>query len=285
MKLVSFDGGRLGSVDGDEVVDLGQRAAAAGHPGATLEDLVRGELLDDARRWSLAGLPRRPIGAVRLEAPLCRPGKIVAAPVNYRAHQDEMEWPTSVEDLGVFLKAPSSIIGPGDEISLPYLDVRTDQEGELAVVIGRRARDVTLQAALDHVAGYTCLLDITTRSTEDRSMRKSFDTFTPLGPCLVTADEVADPDRLRLRCWVNGRLRQDASTAQMIFSVPLLIAYASSVLTLQAGDILATGTPAGVGPLSGGDEICVEIERVGRLEVGVSAERATAYAERPRVAG
>jgi 2-keto-4-pentenoate hydratase/2-oxohepta-3-ene-1,7-dioic acid hydratase in catechol pathway len=201
--------------------------------------------------------------------------------VNYVDHQHEMREPTTVAELGVFLKAQTSVLAPGGSILLPYTDKRTDQEAELGVVIGRAARNVSREQALEHVFGYTCALDITVRSGEDRSTRKSFDTFTPLGPWITTADEVGDPATLRLRGWVNGELRQDASTADMIFGVTELIAYASSVMTLLPGDVIVTGTPAGVGPLADGDHVVVEIDRVGRLEVEVSGAQAVPYATRP----
>ena len=222
-------------------------------------------------------------GSAEWGAPLPLPGKIVGAPANYREHVAEMNNPTTIVEWGMFLKASTSVIGPGGVVELPYTDVRTDQEGELAVVIGRTARNVDRRKALDYVYGYTCLLDITTRSSEDRSTRKSFDTFTPLGPYVVTADEFADPDSVRLRCWVNDELRQDCSTERFIFDVERVIEYASAVMTLHPGDVIATGTPAGVGPLSGGDRIVVEIERLGRLEVSVSVERAVPYEHRPGV--
>ncbi|MCA1692972.1 MAG: fumarylacetoacetate hydrolase family protein [Actinobacteria bacterium] len=204
-------------------------------------------------------------------APLPRPGKIVAAPVNYRAHAAEMGAEHTIEQQGIFLKANSSVIGPGGTIVLPYPDRRTDQEGELAVIVGRRARHVGVDQALDAVLGYTCLVDVTLRGPEDRSGRKSFDTFTPMGPWITTADEVPDPDALLIRCWVNGDLRQEASTADLIFGVARLLSYVSHVMTLEPGDVVSTGTPAGVGPLAPGDRVTVEIDRVGRLEVGVEA--------------
>jgi 2-keto-4-pentenoate hydratase/2-oxohepta-3-ene-1,7-dioic acid hydratase in catechol pathway len=191
-----------------------------------------------------------------------------------------MKIDATVADLGFFLKAPTSVTGPGGMVQLPYRDRRTDQEGELAVVIGTRARQLPPERALDCVFGYTCLLDITVRGREDRSMRKSFDTFTPIGPWITTADEVGDPGSLELRCWVNGELRQHAATKDFIVGVADLIAYISSVLTLNPGDIIATGTPAGVGPLAHGDKVAVEIDRVGRLEVSVSAETAVAWEDR-----
>ncbi len=156
-----------------------------------------------------------------LLAPIARPSKVVGAPVNYRDHQVEMQEQKTIADYGVFLKAPSSIIGPGQEISLPYTDKRTDQEGELGgVVIGRRTRNVSRAEALDHVFGYVPILDITVRSGEDRSTRKSFDTFTPVGPYITTRDEVPDPPgALTLQCWVDGDLRQSVGTRELIFDV------------------------------------------------------------------
>ncbi|MFC7550773.1 fumarylacetoacetate hydrolase family protein [Plantactinospora sp. GCM10030261] len=285
MRLAVFRadlGARLGAVDGDQLVDLTDLlATSTPGPAGPLHALLE---QGDPRRLAaseLTGRPRIPLAEVRLDPPLPRPGKILGAPVNYRDHQTEMAAPATISDLGLFLKAPSSVLGPGGAVALPYSDLRTDQEAELAVVIGREARDVPAERALDHVAGYSCLLDITVRSTEDRSTRKSFDTFTPLGPWLTTPDEVGDPGALDLRCWVGGTLRQSASTAGLIFGVPELVAYASSVMTLWPGDVIATGTPAGVGPIRDGDRIAVEIQRVGRLEVTVTAARARPYASRP----
>jgi 2-keto-4-pentenoate hydratase/2-oxohepta-3-ene-1,7-dioic acid hydratase in catechol pathway len=278
----------LGLVLGEDLVDVTELVGPgpSGPAGPLQAALDRGLLapggalrtLDPAL---LAALPRAPLSTVTLLSPLPRPGKVIGAPVNYLDHKAEMAVPTTIAELGLFLKAPSSVIGPGAPIALPYTDLRTDQEGELAVVIGRTARDVPAERAAEYVAGYACLLDITVRSGEDRSTRKSFDTFTPLGPWLTTADEVGDPGDLRLRCWVNGTLRQDTSTSALIYDVPRLIAYASSVMTLWPGDVIATGTPAGVGPIADGDVIVVEIERVGRLETPVSAATAIPYADRP----
>jgi 2-keto-4-pentenoate hydratase/2-oxohepta-3-ene-1,7-dioic acid hydratase in catechol pathway len=286
MRLVTFDDGRLGAIDGDEVLDLTAACGAedAGIAGPLHAAINAGALPSDLQDPRLEGVPRHPVDGVTLQAPLPRPGKIVAAPVNYLAHRDEMRETRTVADLGVFLKAPTSVIGPGGTVELPYSDVRTDQEGELAVVIGARTRHVPPERALEHVFGYTCLLDMTVRSTEDRSTRKSFDTFTPLGPWVVTADDIEDPGALLLRCWVDGKLRQEASTETLIFGVPDLIAYASSVMTLEPGDVVATGTPAGVGPVCDGDAVTVEIERIGRLEVHVSAASARPYADRRRIA-
>ncbi|MFF8506363.1 fumarylacetoacetate hydrolase family protein [Streptomyces anulatus] len=282
MRLALFNQGRLGVVDGDTIIDVTDQVGSpsTGATGALhhyIETLAEGTgpvLVPERVR-------RAPLTEVTLEAPLPRPGKIIGAPVNYLDHKAEMDYPTSIADLGVFLKANSSVIGPGQAIVLPYSDQRTDQEGELGVVIGRTASRVSAEDALDHVFGYTCLLDITVRSGEDRSTRKSFDTFTPIGPWVVTADGIPDPGRLDLRCDVAGETRQRTNTADLIFGVRELIAYASSVMTLYPGDVIATGTPAGVGPLAHGDRVVVEIERIGRLEVSVDGSQATSYASRP----
>jgi 2-keto-4-pentenoate hydratase/2-oxohepta-3-ene-1,7-dioic acid hydratase in catechol pathway len=224
----------------------------------------------------LLGLPGFPIEGVTGLPIVPDPSKIIAAPVNYRDHQSEMNSDAHIDALGVFLKAPSSVLGAGATVQLPYSDRRFDQEGELALVIGRRASHVTTDTALDYVAGYTCLLDLTMRGGEDRSTRKSFDGFTPVGPYLVTPEETGPLEALQLRTWVAGKLRQDADVKDLIWSVPQLISYASSMMVLEPGDILTTGTPAGVGQIRGGDEITVEIDRIGRLTVHVSDTRAVA---------
>lgn len=209
-------------------------------------------------------------------APVPDPSKIIAAPVNYRDHQHEMSQDTAVDALGVFLKAPSSLTGDSGTVRLPYHDRRFDQEGELAVIIGRPASHLSPEDAPDVIAGYTCLLDMTMRGGEDRSVRKSFDTFSPAGPCLVTPDEVGDVAELELHTWVDGQLRQRADLTDLIWSVPRLIAYISSVMHLHPGDLIATGTPAGVGQVHDGQQITVEITRVGRLHVTVSSQGALA---------
>ncbi|MFH8759243.1 fumarylacetoacetate hydrolase family protein [Streptomyces atroolivaceus] len=283
MRLALFNMGRLGIVDGDDLVDVTEQLTGTDTPSAAgaLHQHIETVARDGSVQVDLTGCARVPLGEAALEAPLPRPGKVVGAPVNYLDHKAEMAYTTSVADLGVFLKANSSVIGPGQDIVLPYTDKRTDQEGELGVVIGRTASHVDAKDALDHVFGYTCVLDITVRSGEDRSTRKSFDTFTPIGPWIVTADEIPDPDSLDLRCDVGGATRQRTNTADLIFGVAELIAYTSSVMTLHPGDVIATGTPAGVGPLSHGDRVVLEIDRVGRLEVGVDSSRATPYDQRP----
>ena len=283
MKLASTVDARLHAVLDDRSVDLtdalGLTGIGAGGP--LLAFLERGGSVDELRALDLDALPAQPLEAGRLAAPIARPGKVVGAPVNYLDHKAEMGEQRTIADFGVFLKASSSVIGPTEQIRLPYLDVRTDHEGELGVVIGRTASRVPAERALEHVFGYAPVLDITVRSGEDRSTRKSFDTFTPFGPWVTTADDVPDPGALELRCWVDDELRQHASTADLIYDVAQLVAYASHVMTLHPGDLIATGTPAGVGPIASGQRVAVEIEQLGRLVVGVSDDGAIAYADRP----
>lgn len=276
MKLATYFGVngeyRLGVVDGENVVDVTDRVCEPSRhdlvsPLRTLLSQV------DSPATLLGDLDgdRLPLASVRLAPLMPDPGKIIAAPVNYRDHQAEMQEDLHIDSLGIFLKATSSVIGSGDTVRLPYIDRRFDQEGELALVIGRTASHVFAEDALDHVAGYTMLLDITMRGGEDRSTRKSFNSFTPVGPYLVTPDEAGHPDDMQLRTWVNDELRQDADVVDLIWNVPRLIEYASSVMTLHPGDILTTGTPAGIGQILDGDQIAVEVTNLGRLEVTVSS--------------
>ena len=281
MRLVVFDDSRLGLLRDGAVVDVSDLvgAGAAEWPPVFLLRAIAG--FDRLRpRLEAAGQSRPGIrlGQVQLRAPVVFPSKVIAAPVNYRAHLEEMRPLVkgelhAIEKYGVFLKAPSSIVGPGATVELPFPDRRTDHEVELGVVIGKTARNVASADAMAHVFGYTGVMDITVRGEEDRSTRKSFDTFTPVGPVLVTADEIPDPHGLRLRLWVNGEPRQGGTTRDMIWNVPRLIEYASHVMTLNPGDLVSTGTPDGVGPLRAGDEVAIEVEGVGRMSVRVELRK------------
>jgi len=279
MKLASFFGPddqlRLGVVDGQHLVDVTDRLGpltgrAALSPMRTflLQTLALADFIGrlDGERFLLSSVKFAPI--------VPDPGKIIAAPVNYRDHQNEMQEDFHIDSLGIFLKATSSVLGSNGVVRLPYLDRRFDQEGELALVIGQTVSNISVEDALSCVAGYTMLLDMTMRGGEDRSTRKSFDTFTPVGPYLVTPDEAGPLEEMRLRTWVNEKLRQDADVRELIWDVPRLISYASSVMTLQPGDIITTGTPAGIGQVSSGDRISVEITNLGTLTVQVSSEGA-----------
>lgn len=240
-------------------------------PMRGLVDLLGRNALDFS---TIEGLPLLPVDELTTSPLIPDPGKIVAAPVNYRDHQEEMKQIGNISALGFFLKAPSSVLADGGTVQIPYMDRRFDQEGELAFVVGKRARNVSAADALDYVAGYTCLLDITMRGGEDRSTRKSFDTFTPVGPFLVTPDEVGKLSDLTLQTRVNGEIRQDADIKDLIWGVPEFLSYVSSVMTLEPGDIVTTGTPAGIGELHDGDIVEVEIGGVGALRVTVSNQNA-----------
>ena len=222
----------------------------------------------------------RPLNAVRLLSPVARPGKIVAAPVNYINHLNEVHESSElhhgnlineIHKAGVFLKATSSLIGPADVVKQRFLDRRTDHEVELGLVIGKTANNVSKAEALDYVAGYCVALDITLRGPEERSFRKSMDTYTVLGPWLVTADEFGPPTDVGLKLDVNGEPRQDANTRDLILSVADLIAFASSFYTLHPGDVIITGTPEGVGPIRPGDTMNAYVERIGELHIKVEA--------------
>ena len=285
MRLVIFDDLKLGVLKDGQIYDASDVVGARADewpPVFWLKTIADFARLRPGIEAAVARGRGRPLDAVRLRASALYPTKVLAAPANYRAHIEEMQRVVkdhapqmkevhAIERYGVFLKAPSSIIGPGETIELPFLNRRTDHEVELGVVIGKRARNVKAAEAMDHVFGYTAVLDITVRGDEDRSTRKSFDTFTPVGPVLVTKDEIVDPQNLRLRLWVNGELRQDGNTRDMIWDIPRLIEYASHVMTLLPGDLFTTGTPEGVGPLKPGDEVTSEVEGIGRMSVNVQA--------------
>ncbi len=192
-----------------------------------------------------------PLGTVRLLTPVPWPNKVVAYPVNYHEHGVEMGSSYRANNQGFFLKPPSALSGPADPIVLPVnAGRRIDHECELAVIIGKQGRDIPRAAWREHVFGYSCLIDAVIRGKEERVTRKGFDTFCPVGPWIVTEDEIGDAvHSLQGRLWVNGELRQDANTRDLVLDIPGMIEMASSVMTLYPGDIIATGTPAGVGPM------------------------------------
>jgi len=207
-----------------------------------------------------------------------RPSKIVALAKNYAEHAKEME--SDVPERPVFfLKPPSALIGPGEPIVLPRMSRRVDHEVELAVIIGKRARRVPAEKAMDYVMGYTILLDITARDLQAEARKKGlpwtvakgFDTFAPVGPRVVDRREL-NIDDLEIGLKVNGQVRQLGRTSEMVFKVPELIEYISSIMTLEPGDIIATGTPAGIGPLRHGDKIEAWIEGIGKVEFDVLSE-------------
>jgi 2-keto-4-pentenoate hydratase/2-oxohepta-3-ene-1,7-dioic acid hydratase in catechol pathway len=232
--------------------------------GQVVDGVVR-RLSSDSGAQRVPGPPVASLDQVELLVP-CQPTKIVAVGLNYADHAAEAGLEVPAEPL-LFLKPPSTIIGPGAAIVYPRdLSRRVDYEAELAVVVGRRAHRVAPQAALDFVQGYTCANDVTARDLQRRdgqwTRAKGFDTFCPLGPWII-AD--LDTSNLTLRCRVNGELRQEGCTKDMLFPVAELIAHVSAVMTLEAGDVILTGTPAGIGPLQPGDRVAIEIEDIGEL--------------------
>jgi 2-keto-4-pentenoate hydratase/2-oxohepta-3-ene-1,7-dioic acid hydratase in catechol pathway len=278
MRLVTVEGRtgrRLGALVRDDIVEF---PANAGWP-ATMRELAQaGETaLEPIRAWlGGPGHVGRPLADVLLAPPLPDPGKVVAIGLNYARHAAETGQQVPASPL-VFAKFPTSIVGPDAAITWDRgLTDKVDYEAELGVVIGRRARHVSEGDALDHVFGYTCLNDVSARDLQFGDGQwvrgKSLDTFCPIGPWIVTTDEVADPQALRIECLVNGEPLQSSTTADMIFGVRKLIAELSRAFTLEPGDIIATGTPEGVGVsrtpprmLRDGDVVVIRIEGVGEL--------------------
>jgi 2-keto-4-pentenoate hydratase/2-oxohepta-3-ene-1,7-dioic acid hydratase in catechol pathway len=283
MKLAHFthDGrARMGVVDGDRVNDLAVSAAEL--PTDPLAFLADGRALDVARDATDRRPAWRSMGEIDLLAPVPRPGKFLAIALNYRDHLEETGMPEPTFPT-FFTKQSTCVIGPGAPIEVPRVSDLVDYEGELAVVIGSRCRHVDPEAALAVVAGYTIVNDVTVRDWQMKAptmtIGKSFDTHGPMGPWIVTTDEIADPHDLRLRTAVNGAVLQDASTSLMLFDIGVQIATLSTAMTLEPGDVISTGTPAGVGIvrtppvlLRPGDSVRVEIEGIGSLENPVIAE-------------
>jgi 2-keto-4-pentenoate hydratase/2-oxohepta-3-ene-1,7-dioic acid hydratase in catechol pathway len=274
MKLCSFATSAgmpaLGVVEDDEIVDL-SGAGVPAEPAAALAEAGRNGLEKVA-----SGAPRLPLADVRLLAP-ARPRKYLAIALNYADHIAEMGM--EAPEVPVFFnKQVTCVVGPGAEVHMPKVSTFLDYEAELAIVIGKRCRHVPVERAHEAIAGYTCANDVSVRDWQGRAQTmtigKSFDTHGPLGPWLVTPDEVGDTQDLRIRCFVNDEMRQDASTAEMVFDCLQQVSHLSEAFTLEPGDVIATGTPSGVGIgrqpirdnlLKVGDTVRVEIERVGEL--------------------
>jgi len=223
--------------------------------------------------------PRFLTQEVKFKSPVANPGKIMAAPVNYTEHlaeardQSELNHGRSIEEIqniGLFLKATSSLHGQAEGIKLAQSERRTDHELELVVVIGKTGRNVSRDDAAAYIAGYTIGLDMTIRGPEERSMRKSVDTYSIVGPWLVTSDEINDPSNLDMSLHVNGELRQKANTKELVMNVGALLEFATSFYSVHPGDLLFTGTPAGVGPVKVGDTITAAIDQIGSLSIQVT---------------
>ena len=283
MKICRYDEHRVGLVQGDAVRDVTAVLEALGafayplprfDPFIAKLDFLKPKLESAARTATALSLDR-----VKLLAPVANPGKIIAAPVNYTRHLQEAladkgihhgNLVNEIHKAGMFLKATSAVVGPGEGVKLVHTDRRNDHEVELALIIGRTAKNVRAAEALEYVAGYCIGLDMTIRGPEERSFRKSPDSYCVLGPWLTTPDELGDPGALQVSITVNGEPRQRASTSDLILGVGELIAWASSFYTLYPGDVMLTGTPQGVGPVKPGDTMLASIERIGVMQVNVS---------------
>ena len=290
MKICRFNGERLGVVHDGEVFDVTsvlEQLPPQRYP------LPRHDLFIEALpqllaplRQAMQGAQRHALADVRFASPIANPGKIIGAPINYQAHIDESKAHqaiahgrniTSIADWGLFLKAGSSLIGCDQDIVLRFPERRNDHEVELGVVIGSTCHQVARDQAMAHVAGYTVALDMTLRGTEFQCFRKSIDSYSVLGPWMVTADEVADPNQLDLWIKVNGEMRQQSNTRHLVYDVARLIEFASSFYTLEPGDVIMTGTPEGVGPVVPGDVLEAGIAQVGEFTIRI----APAYAVAP----
>jgi 2-keto-4-pentenoate hydratase/2-oxohepta-3-ene-1,7-dioic acid hydratase in catechol pathway len=288
VRLVTYRGkheahraARAGVLVEDGVIDVSRLVGPL--PTDVLGLIQGGPGMLDRVRGAATRAKATPLADVILLAPIARPPKIVCIGVNYADHAAEAgralpAWPS------VFLKAPSCVIGPGDSIVRPPTTEKLDYEVELAVVIGKAAKSVSREQAMEYVAGYTIMNDVSARDLQLGKdggiiLGKNFDTSAPLGPCLSLVDELSDPSNLGIRTWVNGEPRQDGNTHTLIFDVAAIIAFLTQQMTLEPGDIIATGTPAGVGLgmnpqmwLQPGDKIRMEIDGIGVLENDVVSQ-------------
>jgi 2-keto-4-pentenoate hydratase/2-oxohepta-3-ene-1,7-dioic acid hydratase in catechol pathway len=289
MKLCRYDNNRLGIVQGDEVLDVTQALSVI--PGQRWPIAQGDPLIVNLRRVLAAAkklMPKakkKPLAKVKLLSPVPNPSKIIGAPINYNDHiVESIKDPgiahgrTNIQkgigEWGLFLKANSSLIGFGEEIRLRWPDRRNDHEVELALIIGKRGNKIPKEKALEYVCAYSIGLDMTVRGPELQCFRKSIDTYSVLGPWLVTGDEIADPNNLDLSIRVNGEVRQSSNTKYLVYNVERLIEFGSAMYTLHPGDIIMTGTPAGVSPVRPGDLLHAYVQGVGEGDVRI----ASAYA-------
>ena len=288
MKLCRFNENQLGVVKDGRVFDVSRvldLLPACKYPLPQKDLLI--EALPRLKATIEAALQTAksyPAADVKFLSPVANPGKIIGAPINYAAHIDESKLDagiahgraiTSIGDWGLFLKAGSSLIGFGEEIVLRFDDRRNDHEVELGVVIGSVCSQVLAADAMQYIAGYTMALDMTLRGKEFQCFRKSIDTYSVLGPWLVTPEEIADPNQLDLWLKVNGQMRQQSNTRHLVYGIARLIEYASSMYTLQPGDVIMTGTPAGVGPVEPGDVLEAGIAGIGECSIRVASHYAS----------
>jgi len=308
MKLYTFEVGgerRIGAECNGQLIDLTTSYAAlrqargskadAPHslPADMLAFLRAGESAMLAARDTIAFMSKRPavpvghrisypFDGVKIMAPLPRPGKILCSGINYRSHKEENPDAKMPTEPFFFSKLPTAVVGPGETIIKPPQTNQMDYEVEFAVVIGRTIKHAPESEVMSSIAGYTILHDVSARDVQFKdnqiTLGKNFDTFCPLGPCIVTTDDLPNPSKVKLRSMLNGKVMQDGSTADWVFPLPRLLSFLSAVMTLEAGDVVSTGTPAGVGAfrkpqvfLKPGDVVRLEIEGIGVLENPVAA--------------
>jgi 2,4-didehydro-3-deoxy-L-rhamnonate hydrolase len=289
MKLCRYDDDKLGVVIGDMVHDVTQAQTEIRNstPYTAKVDPVVAALPKwrDKLEQMAKAAPGKPISQVKLLSPVAKPPKIIAAPTNYAKHVEEMQkfrdtipglarFSPDIEKAGIFLKSNTSLVGPSEGIPMRFPDRRNDHEAELVIIIGKQGSDIPKEKAWDYIAGYSLGFDMTARGQEDRSFRKSIDGYSPVGPYMVTADEIKNPNDLVATLHVNGELRQTAHTSDLIYDVGRLIEFASSFYTLYPGDIYFTGTPEGVGPVKPGDVIKAHNDQLGTLQIDVRAHGA-----------
>ena len=289
MKICRFDNNRLGIVEGDEVLDVSKALSVIPQqswPIAPGDPLILNfrRVLAAAKKLAPKA-KRKPLAKVRLKSPVANPSKIIGAPINYDDHiAESIKDPgiahgrTNIQkgigDWGLFLKANSSLIGFGEEIRLRWPERRNDHEVELALVIGRRGSKIPREKALAYVCAYSIGLDMTVRGPELQCFRKSIDTYSVLGPWLVTADEIADPNNLDLSITVNGEPRQSSNTKYLVYNVERLIEFGSAMYTLHPGDVIMTGTPAGVSPVKPGDTLHACVQGIGEADIKIASSYA-----------
>ena len=286
MRICRFDRDRLGIVEGDEVLDVTkalEEIPAQRWPLAKGDPFILNFRRVLARAKKLAPkAKRKKLARVKLLSPVANPGKIIGAPINYNDHiAESIKDPgiahgrTNIQkgigEWGLFLKAGSSLIGFGEEIRLRWPERRNDHEVELAIVIGKQGNKIPREKALEHVCAYAIGLDMTVRGPELQCFRKSIDSYSVLGPWLTTADEVGDPNHLDLSITVNGETKQKSNTRFLVYDVERLIEFGSSMYTLYPGDVIMTGTPAGVSPVKPGDTLHAYVEGVGEADIRIAS--------------
>jgi 2-keto-4-pentenoate hydratase/2-oxohepta-3-ene-1,7-dioic acid hydratase in catechol pathway len=295
MKICHYNSNQAGVVDGDQVYPIGEALVKAGHVRerytmlGVINALANEPAAIECARDAMKTASPVPLASVKLLAPILNPGSLWAAAANYKAHQEEMKIKMGSSDRSelskddlmaeFFLKPTSSIIGPGDTVILPKISKDVDFECELCAVMGKKARYVSEEKALEYIFGYTICWDLSQRDPwgrgrhNTRNLRKGFDTFTALGPWIVTKDEIDEPQNLSIDVEQNGKPAMTAHTSDMICGIREHIRFLSSCLTLRPGDLITTGTPAGVKKLADGDRLRGTIEKIGSMELKVAAER------------